>query len=86
MGYRTQAADTSVEAERILIERYRAMTPAEKVAIARALTQAANELALAGARLRYPDANDDELRLRVAATRLPRDVMVAAFGWPPDQR
>lgn len=84
MSYRTQAADTSIEAERILLERYRAMTPAEKIAIARALTRTVHELALAGARLRHPEATDDELRLHVAATRLPRDVMAAAFGWHAD--
>jgi hypothetical protein len=85
-GYRTQAPDTSIEAEAFLIEVYRRMTPAEKIDIVRALTQVANELALAGARLRHPAANDEELRLRVAACRLSPEIMAAAFGWPPDQR
>jgi hypothetical protein len=84
--YRTQSLDTSVEAERILIDRYRRMTPAEKLDIARALTKAAHELALAGARLRHPGATDDELRLHVAACRLSPEIMAAAFGWSPDRR
>ena len=82
-GYRTQAPDTSIEAERVLIQRYRNMSPAEKLAIVSALTQAAEDLALAGVRLRHPDAPHDELRLRVAARRLSPESMTAAFGWPP---
>ena len=82
-GYRTQSADTSVEVEKVLLERYRRMSPAEKLDLVRSLTNAANELALAGARLRHPGSSDSELRLRVAARRLPADVMAAAFGWSP---
>lgn len=85
-GYRTQAPDTSIEAEAFLIERYRRMTPAEKIDIVRALTRAANDLALAGARLRFPTDSDDELRRRVATGRLGPDVAAAAFGWPSDRR
>ncbi len=80
-GYRTQARDTSVEAERLLIERYRAMKPADKIDLVRRLSRASQELARAGARMRHPEADERELRMRVASTRLPAWVMRQVFGW-----
>jgi hypothetical protein len=80
-GYRTQARDTSLEAERFLIERYRSMSPVEKIAIVRELSRASQSLALAGLRRRYPDADDRELKMRLASTRLPASVMQQVFGW-----
>ncbi len=80
--YRTQSPDTSVEAEQILVERYRAMSPADKVHIFRQLSRATQELALAGLRRRHPQASARELQLRLAATRLDRDTLRDAFGWP----
>jgi hypothetical protein len=85
-GYRTQASDTTLEAERVLIERYRAMSPADKLSIVRALCRATDELALVGARLRHPGASARELRLHAASTRLPAEAMRAAFGWSPGDR
>lgn len=79
--YRTQSRDTAVEAERFLIERYRAMSPADKLRIFRQLSLATQELALAGIRRRFPEASPRELRLRLAATRLDRETLRDAFGW-----
>lgn len=31
-----------------------------------------------------PDISDQELRLRVAARRLDRELMIAAFNWDPE--
>jgi len=59
------------------------MAPWEKVEILRHLSRASQDLALAGLRLRHPRADVEELRLRLAATRLPEDAMRLAFGWPP---
>ncbi|HKE14320.1 MAG TPA: hypothetical protein VKB80_05635 [Kofleriaceae bacterium] len=80
-AYRTQARDTSLEAERILIARYRSMSPAEKIVIVRDLSRMTQQLALAGLRRRYPDADDHELRMRLASARLPASVMRQVFGW-----
>jgi hypothetical protein len=80
-GYRTQASDTSRDAERILIERYRSMAPIDKIRIVRELSRASQALALAGARRRHPEADEHELRMRVASTRLPASVMSTVFGW-----
>ena len=49
------------------------------------LNRAADEMALAGIRMRHPEASDRELRLRLAALRLDRGTMVRVFGWDPER-
>jgi hypothetical protein len=85
-GYRTQSADTSPEAERFIIERLRELPIWRKAEMITAITRAAEEMSLAGLRARYPEAQDDELRLRLAALRLDRDTMVRLFGWDPVEK
>ncbi|MCU0225924.1 MAG: hypothetical protein MUF27_18070 [Acidobacteria bacterium] len=75
--------DTSPEAEAVLVAGWRARTPAEKLALVSAMTRTAQELSLAGIRARHPHATEDELRLRLAALRLPRELMIRLFGWDP---
>jgi hypothetical protein len=55
-GYRTQSQDTSREIERMLVDRWRAMTPEEKLAEIDDTCRGDDELALMGIRLRQPDA------------------------------
>jgi hypothetical protein len=43
----------------------------------------AEALGFAGLRLRYPDASERELRLRLASMRYDRETMIRAFGWDP---
>ena len=45
------------------------------------LSKAAEELALSGIRMRYPDADEAELRMRLASLRLSPTEMREAFGW-----
>ena len=64
---------------------FRAMTPGEKIATGFILREEvlqswANEI-----RIEYPAADDYEVRMRVAARHLPRDLMIAAYRWDPDQ-
>ena len=80
------ASDTAPEIERILIEGYRRMAPAAKLARVREMTRAVQQLALAGIRRRHPAISDDEARLRLAALWLDRATMVRVFGWDPDVR
>jgi hypothetical protein len=77
-------ADTDPAAERVLIEGYRRMTPAERLARAMDLIQAAQLLVEADVRRRHPDASEREVALRVAFRRIPPDLMRSAFGWDPD--
>lgn len=78
--------DTTPEAWAKQFELYRRMSPAQKADGVRALTLAVNELALAGLRRRYPSADEDELRLRLAVQRLGEEAVAQAYGWrgPPD--
>jgi len=72
-SYRTQSADTSVDAERALFERLRGLKPREKADLLRALNRSARELALAGLRSRHPEADEAELRVRLAEQYIGRD-------------
>jgi hypothetical protein len=81
---RTQSPDTHPEVERILVEAYRRMTPAERFRKVGEMNRTMELLALADVRRRYPNADDRECRLRVASRRIPADLMRKAFGWDPD--
>jgi hypothetical protein len=72
-------ADTSPDIERRQVEAWRAMTPAEKAAAISGLTQAVFELALAGVRLRYPDASPREHFLRLAIVTHGRELATRAY-------
>jgi hypothetical protein len=37
-----------------------------------------------GVRNMYPNADNQEVRRRVAARHLPRELVIAAYGWDPD--
>ena len=68
---RQQSADTSRDAEAFLIDRYRAMTPAQKLEQFRALCRTSQALAAAGIRHRDPSASDKDVFVQLAAMRLP---------------
>ncbi len=81
MNHRPVLSDTTPAAQRILLERYRRMTFAEKARIVRDLTRTADTLALAGAKQRHPNASEQELLLQLAAVRLGPDLTFRAYGW-----
>jgi hypothetical protein len=74
--YEPLSADTSPDIERRQIEGWRRMSPAEKAALVSHLTKAANTMAQAGVRHRYPAASDREVFLRLAIITLGRDLAV----------
>ncbi len=77
--------DTPPEVEQVLLAGFRRMSPAEKLARVVSLNRALGRLASARLRAEYgPDLPERDLRLRLAALRLPREVMVEAFGWDPE--
>jgi hypothetical protein len=61
------------------------LTAAERMERTQRLIDATRTLAIQGLRLRYPEDSDDELRLREAAQRIGRDLMIRAYGWDPEQ-
>jgi hypothetical protein len=67
----------------LLLEGYRAMTPAQKLARVADLSAAARGMAEARIRRQYPGANATEIRLRVAALTLGRGTMMRVFSWDP---
>ena len=72
---KTQSPDTSPEAERILIEGYRRMTPREKTQRVLEINRFGYQLALAGVRRRHPNADEREqklLRYRMTGERSDR--------------
>lgn len=71
--------DTPPEIERLQIERWRQMSPAQKAAIVSGLTQAVYDLALAGIRMRHPDASAREQFLRLALITLGSDLARRAY-------
>lgn len=75
--------DTSPEAERVLIELAR-QTPVwrkfEQIAEA---TEICRALAMAVLRERYPEASEEELRIRLIARSLDRETMIQVYGWDP---
>ena len=82
MGQGKTDTDSAIEAMRIA--GFRQMTPAQKLALADALTRNIRQLALAGIRLRHPGIDDRDAMLRLAAMSIDRATMVRAFGWDPE--
>ena len=83
MTAKPQSPDTHPEIERILIEAYRRMTPAEKIRKMRQLNEFGYGLTLAEVKRQHPTASERECQLRVASRYLPSELMRKAFGWDP---
>jgi hypothetical protein len=75
--------DTRPEVIAFLLAGYRGMTPAQKVARAMDLSEASRQMAKARIRGQYPDADDTEVRLRLASLALGRETMLRVFSWDP---
>jgi hypothetical protein len=71
--------DTSAEAERVQVEKWRAMSPAQRLGLALSLSQSVRALAIAGIRQRHPEASPREQLLRLALTLHGPDLATAAY-------
>lgn len=78
-------SDTSPEALEVWVELYRNMTMGERVARVFELCELQQSLQEANVRALYPEADEREVFLRVAARRLGREWMIKAYGWDPEQ-
>ena len=76
--------DTDEEAERVLINLNRSMPDWKKCQQIFSLIETARQLALAGLRKRYPDADEEELKKRYAALVLDKETVIKVYGWDPD--
>lgn len=72
--------DTSPDAERVLIGLYQRMSPGRKAKQVEELTRGVQQLALARLRAEDPAADDETLKLRLAALWIDRDLLLAAYG------
>jgi hypothetical protein len=79
------AADTTPEALAVFYELQRRRTPSQKLNDVFELTAWMFANAEAGVRLRYPGISEREVFLRAAALRIPRALMIAAYGWDPEE-
>ena len=76
--------DTSPDAERVIIEGYRTMSPTAKLEQVATLNRALDALATARLRAQYGrDMAPRELNLRLAARRLDAETMKKVFDWDP---
>lgn len=79
--------DTPLDIEEKMLEGLRRMTPAEKIQRVVELNRAVETMAAAGIRARHgADLPEQELRLRLAALRLPRSTMIEVFDWDPEEK
>lgn len=75
--------DTAPEVAQLLVERWRAMSPTDKLNAVDAANRACEALAVAGVRRRHPQASDTAVHQRVVALRVGREHSVAVNRWDP---
>jgi hypothetical protein len=73
--------DTHPAIRALLIEGYRAMSPAQKLDRVRTLNHTVQQLALMDIRRRHPNADEREQALRLASRWIEPELMVRVFGW-----
>jgi hypothetical protein len=76
--------DTDPRIMEVWLDMLRAKTPGERILMAFELSDFAVRASESGVRARYPEASEREIFLRSAALRLPRDLMIRAYGWDPE--
>ncbi|MGQ9629541.1 MAG: hypothetical protein ACUVXI_04390 [bacterium] len=81
---RTQSPDTSPEIEEVQIELLREAPPWRKLIMVGQMNRTIRELALVGLRQRYPGASPGDLKRRLAAILLDREIATRVYGWDPE--
>lgn len=72
--------DTSSEAEKILLEMLRNMTPQQKGHLIFSTLEMGRDLWMAGLRYRFPEATDEQIRLLYAKERLGDELFKEVYG------
>ena len=81
---KTVLPETSIDAEEVLIKLVRQAPVWRRLRMVADLNESLETLAMADLRRCYPAAGELELKKRLAARLLPRDDVIAAFGWDPE--
>jgi hypothetical protein len=77
------ARDTSAEALAVFYEVQRKRSVGQKLMDVFDLSEGLFEMVKAGVRKRHPQAEEREVFLRAVASRVPRALMIQAYGWDP---
>lgn len=77
------STDTTPEAQQMVFELMRSMSVGKRLTLACEMIQATRMLMLADLRRRFPRASEDELRRRLIARLLPREVVLRAYRFDP---
>jgi len=75
--------DTAAEALAVFFEIQRKRPAGQKLRDVFDLSEGLFETVKAGIRLRYPEADEPQVFLRAVASRVPRELMIRAYGWDP---
>lgn len=78
--WRQMNMDTSPEAEEVLFRLIRETPVWRKWELMDDLNRAARQLAVAGLRMEYPDASDEEIRRRLADRLLGEELAAEVYG------
>ncbi len=84
MPVSTRYADTDPKALDVFLDLQRRMTVSEKVAAVFEMSEMLLRMSLADVKRQYPNADEKEVFLRMAARHLNRDLMIRVYGWHPD--
>ena len=82
---KTLSPDTHPEAEKVLIDLLQKVPAWHKLEMVSQITTTCRELALSGLQKRYPASTDEELKKRLAALVLPRQLVIRAYNWDPEK-
>ncbi|MCL6591915.1 MAG: hypothetical protein K6U80_18440 [Firmicutes bacterium] len=77
-------SDTHPALEPIIIEGFRKMPPGQRFKMAMEMSEAIRDLAKAGILKRYPGISNEELRKRLGALLLGRELSIKVNGWDPE--
>ncbi len=77
-------SDTHPALEPFIIDGYRKMHPSQRFQIAMEMSEVVRDLAKTGILKRHPGISDDELRKRLGALLLGRELSIKVNGWDPE--
>jgi len=80
-----KVSDTSKEAERVQLEIYRRMTPAQKWATIASLYELGKMLQMAGLRMEHPEASEKEIWYMWARRHLGDELYEEVYGNKADE-
>jgi hypothetical protein len=80
---KTLSRDTSPEAEAVLLELLRQAPVWKRLQMVDQMHETLRLLTIADLRRCYPNADEDEIKRRLAARLLSRADVIAAYGWDP---